>query len=212
MGKRFNVIGAILVVMVGISTARADEAADVREAAISFARALSQGSAEQAHKFAVSNKTNDTFIELVAPLAAAETRLHDAAVSRFGKDGASILTTGTPGEAFNQKYGKDPGNLDVNIAGDSAQIITKPKAGQKPEGQPLELKKVDGKWKVDLSKLQGIEAMADNAPRLKAVTKAMADTADEIKAGKYGKVQEAKMAVAEKVKVELSRPESGAKH
>jgi hypothetical protein len=184
----------------------------VREAAISFARALAQGNAEQAHKFAVSNKTNDTFIDLVAPLAAAETKLHDAAVSRFGKDGASILTTGTPGEAFNQKYGKDPGNLEVNIAGDSAQITAKPKAGQKAEGQPLQLKKVEGKWKVDLSKLQGIEAMADNAPRLKAVTKAMADTADEIQAGKYGRVQEAKMAVASKVKEELSRPQSGAKH
>ena len=212
MGKRFNVIGAILVVMLGISTAHADEPTDVREAAISFARALAQGNAEQAHKFAVANKTNDAFIDLVAPLAAAETKLHDAAVSRFGKDGASILTTGTPGEAFNQKYGKDPGNLEVNIAGDSAQITAKPKAGQKAEGQPLQLKKVEGKWKVDLSKLQGIEAMADNAPRLKAVTKAMADTADEIQAGKYGRVQEAKMAVASKVKEELSRPQSGAKH
>jgi len=213
MGKRFNVIGAVLVVMVGFSAARADEPADVREAAMSFARALAQGNAEQAHKFAVSNKTNDTFIDLVAPLAAAETKLHDAAVSRFGKEGASILTTGTPGDAFNQKYGKDAGNLEVNIAGDSAQITAKPKPGQtQPEGQALQLKKVEGKWKVDLSKLQGIEAMADNAPRLKAVTKAMADTADEIQAGKYARVQEAKMAVASKVKEELSRPQSGAKH
>jgi len=40
----------------------------------------------------------------------------------------------------------------------------------------------------------------------------MADTADEIQAGKYGRVQEAKMAVANKVKEELSRPQSGAKH
>ena len=212
MGKRFNVIGAILVVMLGISTARADEPADVKEAAMSFARALSQGNAEQAHKFAVSNKTNDTFIDLVVPLVAAQTKLHDSAVSRFGKDGESILTTGTPAEAFNKEYGKDAGDLDINITGDSAQITAKPKAGEKPEGQPLQLKKVEGKWKVDLSKLKGAEAMPKNAPLIKALTKAMADTADEIQAGKYGKVQDAKMAIADKVKVELAGQQSGAKH
>jgi len=201
----------VLMILVLSCTARispADEAADVRESAISFARALALGNSEQAKKFAVNNEMTISFIELVAPLASAETKLHDAALSRFGDKGAAITNGGTPAEVFNEKYSKDPANLQVNITGDTAAITAKPKEGQKnPSNESLFLKKVDGAWKVDVAALPGVETMNQKAPQLKAVTRAMSETAEEIQAGKYPDVTKAKVALAQKVMAAL--PPSG---
>jgi hypothetical protein len=191
----------------GMSTiARADESADVKEAAMSFARWLSLGNAEQARKFAMPNESTNVFIELVAPLVAAETKLHDASVSKFGPGGSAITNGGTPAEVFNE-YSKHPADLIVTLNGETASIVARQKEGDKqPPGQPLQLKKAEGKWKVDLADLLGADQIKQQAAQLQIVTRAMNDTADEIKAGKYATVRDAKVALAQKAMAARSAP------
>jgi hypothetical protein len=88
----------------------------------------------------------------------------------------------------------------VDIKGNAATIRVKPKQGQQQQqGQPLSLKRADGQWKVDLSDVLGVDTLKARAPQLQAITRAMSDTADEIKAGKYASVPDAKVALSNKV-------------
>jgi len=81
---------------------------------------------------------------------------------------------------------------EIKVDGDSAVMIDKNKPDEK---DPLKFKKVDGKWKVDLSTLKD-EATKGAPP---GFVKNLNDMADDINADKYKTVQDAAQAFQAKM-------------
>ena len=83
------------------------------------------------------------------------------------------------------------------IEGDTATITS---ANPEQQREPMKLKKVDGKWKVDMSSMK-----ADNmdnpqtAKMLQVMSDAAKATATEVEQGKYTSAEEAKKAMGQKI-------------
>ena len=192
-------------VLIAPIAARASAESDVKDAAKAFATGLGSGDADQAKQNASSDPNTVAIIDGLAPIVAASHKLHDAAVDKFGKDGERL--TQNPGGTMSE-WSKRADQAVVKINGDNATLSAPPTAQSGDKGstnaqaqtqpQPLHLKKQDGKWKVDLSDTPNAQAMKQQAPLFKAMAKAMTETADEVKAGKYQNVTQAQAALRQK--------------
>jgi hypothetical protein len=156
-------------------------------AAKTFATAMENGDVEAAKRATTGG--DPAIIESMVKLTGNMKKLRDAAISKFGDEGKTAFGAGH-GESMDLSKSVD--DADVKEDGDTATLTPK------GEARPLKMKKVSGDWKVDASELTGAmgnmgSAMFDN------MSKAAAETADDIKAGKYKTAQEAQQAFGSKM-------------
>jgi len=123
-------------------------------------------------------------------------QLENSAAKKWGEEGRKTLVEGQGAPSFN--YGEKLKTAKEEITGDSAVITpAEPKADDK---EPMKLKKVAGKWKMDMTSIP-TEGLDD--PNTGKILKSMAEiakaTAAEIDAGKYADAKAAKEAMGQKI-------------
>ena len=183
---------AALVVLFGVTSARADDRDEIRKAAEGFVKALQEGSTKDAHKYAATSDKTDKYLDAVVEITAARSKLVQASIDKFGDEGKSIAGAARApmGVQFNKK---DFDEADIEVSGDTA--VVKPKTGQRS----AKFKREAGEWKFDFADLPNAEQLSRQAPLMSKTAGAMKETAEEIKDGKYKTADEAKQALREKM-------------
>ncbi|MEP6757073.1 MAG: hypothetical protein ABJA67_16320 [Chthonomonadales bacterium] len=169
-----------------------------------FAKAVEAGDGVTAKSLAVGTPTGMKFIEGLAGIAKAQKGLEAAATKKFGKEGASL----TKGQTMKIP---DTDKSIEKITGDKA-TLTQPDG----KGQPMTLKKVGGKWKVDISAMgkdpkQADAMMTQIGSMFVSMTKAMNDTTTDVNAGKFKTVKEAQAGMQAKMMAVLGGGPGGAR-
>lgn len=180
---------AVSVVLLAGSAARAEgDYSSPKAAAKSFVTAIAAGDSAGAKEAIVPNEKHGPIIEALAKLTGVQKKLGDAAVKAFGEAGK---------ELSGNVEGKDPVKLldsaEIKEDGDTATLTGK------DDPEPLMLRKIDGKWKVDLAAMPNATDMESSLPMLTNMAELMAATTTEIEAGKYKSVEEAKQAISMKL-------------
>jgi len=191
--------------LITASLANASAESDIKDAAKAFALALSKGDAVQAKKYATSDETTTLMIDTLSPLIAANQTLRAAALARFGQAGAAMIAKDSPGQMMDD-WARLTDTAIVKIDGETATISEKQNDKPNPasattrpqESPPLKLKLENHAWKVDFSAMPDAAALKQSAPLITAMSKAMNDTADEIKIGKFAAAKDAKLALDQK--------------
>lgn len=136
----------------------------------------------------------DTWSALLKSTAA----LNAVAAERFGADGAVVLRfPGVAGIASDSDIG------DVKVDDDTATVA--PKSTDPAKSPPLVLKKVAGRWKVDLARLPGKQQMAGASVLFRAMGPLIDQMAHDVAAGRYADAQETRAAFAQAMQ-RLLRP------
>jgi hypothetical protein len=179
------------------STAKGPDLSNPKSAAVSFAKAIQSN--DMAAAKAASTGTDEQYkmVEAMGQMMSGFKNYESAAVAKFGDAGKSDQS---PPDIVADTEGSD-----VKTEGDTATVINPKKPDDK---DPMKLVKKDGKWKVDLASMpidEQAKTMAASASKMK---KALDDTAEEIKAGKYPTAQEAQKALGMKMQAAMA-PVSG---
>jgi hypothetical protein len=177
---------------------RADDASDVRDTAQKFFKAMEAGNAADAKAMATGTDKQLALLDTLVPVVSAFKDLEKSAVKKWGEEGRKTLTQGQGGaNAFN--FEEEIKKAKVNVEGQSATIIPE---SQKPEDkkEPMKLKKVENKWKLDMGSIPSEGLDDPNATKmLKAMAEVAKSTATEIDQGKYQSAAAAKEAMGQKI-------------
>lgn len=147
--------------------------------ALSFAKALQSGDAAGVQAVVLNGEKNKDRIGIAVQTLSAMRQLHDAALRRFGEEGASLL-------AAKMDLAKDIAAAEPKVEADHAEIAIE-------DGYPVVLRKIEEQWKVDMEK------MLDGVGKSPTLALVMEQLSQEIKAGKYKSAQEAQEAMSAKL-------------
>src|SRR4051812_28432552 len=150
-----------------------------------FFKAMEKGDIPEAKNMATGSQKQLAILETLVPLMSGFKQLENSAMKKWGEDGKKVLAEGQGGGAsFNMD--EELKNAKVDEKGDMATIT--PGEQSKSAGKdksPMKLKKIEGRWKIDLASLPS-EGLDD--PNATRILKAMGDiaraTAAEVDAGK----------------------------
>ncbi len=192
MLKHTTIFAAVIIGMMAIGApVRGADVDDVKAAALAFAKALENGDAAAAKDACVGTEKELAMVDGVVNVMGAMKKMGKAATDKFGDAGKALIQDqGNPGE----QMAKELENANIKVDGDTATVTGK---GEKEE--PLKMKKVGGKWKLDLSAMPGKEDMEKASGMFAGMAKAANETAADISAGKYKTVDEAKEAFGMKM-------------
>jgi hypothetical protein len=202
MARRFTPVIALLAfLLVGRAPiARAADDSTPKGAAESFFKALETGDADKAKALATGDEKQMKMLDLLVPLVGNFKKMEQSAVKKWGEEGKKILQGDGPGSAPSFDMDSELKNAKVEEKGEVA-TITPAKKEEGKESDPMKLKKVGGKWKIDMAAMPNSEGMDD--PNAQKVLKGMGDIAKtmagEIDQGKYKTVLEAKEAFGQKM-------------
>jgi len=173
-----------------------DYAADSPKGVASqFFKAMESGDAKAARSVATGSDKQLAMLDMLVPVISGFKQLENAAVKKWGEEARKTLSQNGGGAGMD--FEKQLKASSEKIEGDTA-TITSPSPDQQRE--PMKLKKVDGKWKVDMSSMKA-ENM-DN-PQTSKMLQVMSDaakaTATEVEQGKYQSAEEAKKAMGQKI-------------
>jgi hypothetical protein len=204
MARRFTAVIALLTlactVIASAPSARAadPDPATPKGAAEGFFRALEAGDTGKAKAYAVGEAKQMEMLDMLVPLVGNFKKMEVAAVKKWGAEGKKMLSDGAGG----------PGGFDVEAQlkdakveekGDTATIT--PAKKEEGKNEPMKLRKVQGKWKVDMAAMPNAEGM--DTPQAKKMLSGMGDIAKqmatEIEAGKYQTPEQAKEAFGQKM-------------
>jgi hypothetical protein len=197
--KRVNLMLLTVVISGVISLASVAWAVDVDQSnpkatALSFARVLEAGDGQAARQMVIGTEAEKQVLDAWVGYTAAIKKLRDAAAKKF-PDKADEVT----GAGMNIDSAKALEDSEVKEEADTARIVSnKPRPGQ----SDLCLRKVDGKWVINLSEtFKGITGQ--NAEQMAAMMKGWADasneTAEEIEQGQYTTPADANQALSVKM-------------
>lgn len=166
-----------------------------------FFKAMEKGDIPEAKSMATGSQKQLAILETLVPLMSGFKQLENAAVKKWGEEGKKVLAEGQGGGGTSFNMDEELKNAKVDEKGDMATIT--PGEQSKSAGKdksPMKLKKIEGKWKIDLASLPS-EGLDD--PNATRILKAMGDiakaTAAEVDAGKYATAEDAKKAMGEKM-------------
>jgi hypothetical protein len=203
MSKRFHWLAGFAMLACFTGSVRADDQADIKQSAKTFAQALAKGDADGAKNEMVRTDDTDSMIDAITPIVAGRLKLDKALIAKFGEDGAKKVAGGVGVNQSMADWAHHVDDADVKVDGNSATVLRKqdPNAPAAAQGRDnsLHMKKVDGKWKVDLSAAPNIEKTKQAIPMMQAMGKVMSDTADDVDAGKYKTPVEVSAAMKEKM-------------
>lgn len=190
MFRRMTAAAVFMGLLMLGATARAADQDDVKAAALAFAKVLEAGNAADVKAACTGTDKEMAIVDGMVEVLGAMKSLSRAAVAKFGDAGKGIMQEQeNPGEQIK----KQVESAEIKIEGDNATITAK------GEGEPLKLKKVDGKWKINLDAMPNKDEMEKAGPMMKAMVKACNETITDIKADKYKTVDEAKTALGMKM-------------
>ena len=171
-----------------------------KAAAVSFAKALDAGDAKTARQLATGSDADKQVIDAIISFNSAVKKLRESAIKKYTDKADEVVS---PGAVIDSTKILD--DTEVREEGDVATIVpTKPQ--QRPSA--THLKKVDGKWKVNLNQtLQESAAPGQTIEQLHAMIQSWGDifseTADEIDQGKYPTPADANQALSVKMMATL---------
>jgi hypothetical protein len=149
-------------------------------------------------KHTIGNEKTDKYIESMSTLTKARKKLSDAAEAKFGDSGKDVAGRDS------MDWKKKIEGADVQIDGDTATVTPKSRERAGARNQPAGaayasyFRKVGGEWKMDLTRMPGLDSMDGAVAIFPVMAKAMNETAAEIDADKYKSAPEAKKAFGEK--------------
>ena len=152
-----------------------------RKTAPAFAMALQRGDLATLKTVAIGSPEDYRLMQSVTGMTAAAGQLNEAAVARFGAEEGKKLAKSMGGAPEQSDVPRQIAESEEKIDGDSAAITMK---GAQP-GNAINLKKVDGEWKVDLSQFPKRDEIARQAPMLDAAAKVLLQGAADVRGGKY---------------------------
>ncbi|MEP6757072.1 MAG: hypothetical protein ABJA67_16315 [Chthonomonadales bacterium] len=163
-----------------------------------FAIALDTGNLELAKSVCLVAPDSERMIASLVPLSKAMRELREVAKAKFGKDAGNLAN----GEDVSSQIARSK----IKIMDDEATCI--PTTGTTKNS--IKLKKVDGKWKVDVKSMTTqSNATPENLKNMETLFKVMAasasDTAAAIKAGKFKNANEAQADLGIKMRNEMTR-------
>jgi len=193
----------IFIFGVAAVAARAADLSTPQAAAKEFSQAVFNGDVEAAKAAAITNSPDEEkSLEMIVQLRGAQKKMVDAAVAKFGDEGKSLYQQGgrggggggnAPAPATSaEEIAKRIDDADVKTEGDTATVTPK-------EGRPTHVKKAGSDWKVDMSQMEGLTRMAQNPQMVDTIQKMYVEFANDIDAGKYKSVDEARTAMREKM-------------
>ena len=195
--KRLMIVSSVAILMFGVcagSTFAAPDLSNPKSAAMAFAKAMEAGDADVAKAATLSDANNQELVTTLAGMVANVNKLRDSAKAKFGDAAGEQIA----GNMKSMDMAKQLEDAEVKETGDTASI-----SSTKTPGNPVQLKKVDGEWKVDMASsiaaAPGGGNIAQQLPFLKAVGAAMGELSTEITAGKYKDVEEAQSAMQTKM-------------
>jgi len=169
---------------------------DPKGVATAFFKAMETGDLPAAKALAVGNEKQLAVLDVLVPVFHSFKQLEAAAVKKWGEEGRKTLTEG-PGGGLN--IAEKLKNAKVDVKGDAATITpvdTKPD----DKNNEMKLKKVEGKWRLDMA---SIPAEGFDDPKALKMFKGMAEiaqtTAKEVDQGKYASANDAKQAMGQKI-------------
>jgi hypothetical protein len=131
-------------------------------------------------------------LKLIEAIAPSGLRLQKAIEKRFGPEAKERVWSLQQQSGLSQLGSFGNGTTEFQVDGDTATATT-------PNGQPLVMKRVDGRWKIDMSgatmpteTFQGAMAMAP------LLSKAMDEVSAEVDAGKHQDVESVIVALGQK--------------
>lgn len=204
MARRFTPVIALLALAL-LARAPAARAADAdtstpKGTAEAFFKALEAGDTDKAKTLASGDAKQMAMLDLLVPLVGNFKKMEQSAVKKWGEEGKKILQGDGPGSSPAFDMDSELKNAKVEEKGDTA-TITPAKKEEGKDNEPMKLKKVAGKWKIDMAAMPNAEGMDD--PNAQKVLKGMGDIAKtmagEIDQGKYKTVVEAKEAFGQKM-------------
>ena len=166
--------------------------------AMSFAKALEAGDEAAAKQLSVGSEQDQQVLSAMLEFTRSVKTLRDAAVKKYG-DKADEVTGG----GMNVDTAKAMEDTQITEEGDTATVAT-----TRPQPSSMRLKKVDGKWKVDLTEtLKGAAGPDQNIGQFQGMLKgwsaALTETAGEITDGKYPAPADATQALQVKMMAAL---------
>jgi hypothetical protein len=164
--------------------ADAPDMSSPKSTAIAFAKALQANDTDTLKAVCVGSDDEQKAVQTLGSAMSAMRRFKTACADKFGKDNA--LGGGIP----DMNLVAEAEKAEFKVDGDTAKSVAKEGEPQKDQAV---LKKIDGKWKVDL-KSMGAELMTQ-AKQMEKFQKLFNDCAAEIESGKYKTVEEAAVAI-----------------
>ena len=184
------VIGVCCVGAAAEESARQPNLATPKSAALEFVRAMEADSMPAFQAVTIGNEEDyKLFVPLVGMVGAAK-QVEKAARQKFGRAGRAVVRS-SPAVELEVHVQES----DVKVTGDSAVLRHK---GQE-DADPLTLKKTSEGWKVDLTAIPNRQQMANAAVGMQKMQEALAQSASDIRSGKFKSAEEAEQALIKRM-------------
>ena len=170
-----------------------------KAAALTFARAIERGDADTTRFAAMSGGIENDLLDAMAQAVPALRKLDTAARAKFGAAGGALARRSSTGSSSTSNNPLDSVKLltegDVALLGDGtlAQISTRDAA------TTLQLKKIDGQWKVDVGAMIKGQDVTQTIPWLRALASTATSVAAQIDAGSVATVDDAQQAMRREI-------------
>jgi hypothetical protein len=161
--------------------------------ALTFAKALEAGDADAAKKIAIGTDQDQQVLASMCEFTKAVKTIHESAVKKYADKADEVIGGLTLDSA------KALEDAEIKEDGDSATV-----SYTKPQPSSMYLKKVDGKWMVNLTDtLKNAQGAGQDVVQFQSMLKdwagAVNETASEIDEGKYAQPTDARDALSGKM-------------
>lgn len=198
--KLLRALAAVLLLSVVLgaapATQPASDASTPKAALKSFAIATRTGNRESLRAaFHAATPTEEKLADLTAEVAAAVVRLRDAAVAKFGEAGAKEFNGNIPGDSHLARI--DDGREQIEA--DNATVVVQ---GADGKPQAMYLVRVDGQWKISVSRGlagMGADKVESQLAALSMTSKILGEVITEITNGQYKSAEAAAGGLKNKV-------------
>jgi hypothetical protein len=187
-----SLLAGIFVVVSGLIGGAApggDEAASPTEVAMAFARAMDVGDAMAAKSLALSGEGQTRLVDAMSAMTRSQQRLLKVGRLRFG-DSAKILV----GPYADPGLAATVGRSKLTVEGDTALLR------EQPGMIFLKLRRVEGRWLVDVAGSSEAEVRKEEIPILEKCAGICDEAADRVAAGRYATAQETQLAMIALIK------------
>jgi len=157
--------------------------------AMAFVRSMELDDMEAFRAVTIGGDEEYKLFQPLVDMVGAAKDLEKAAREKFGKAGR-VVVRNSPAVGLEVQIQES----QIKVNGDTA-VLTQP--GQQDD--PLTIRKTSAGWKVDLTAIKNRKKMSAAAGGMKRMQQALADSAADIRAGKFKSPEEAEQAVLDRM-------------
>jgi len=171
----------VLLAAGGTAAGPGDDADSPTDVAMAFARAMDVGDAAVAKSVALNGEEHTQLVDAMATMTRSQQNLLKVASQRFGASAQMLVGPyAAPGLAETVARSK------LTVDGDSAVLR------EQPDMIFLKLRRVEGRWRVDVAGSSETEARRREIPLLADLARICDEAAEQVQAGKYATAEEAR--------------------